>query len=173
MPQILCGDHLGKARMGNEGGEEAEALLSQEQAARKSKAQETVQVSKSKMYSIFATILVLFGLLIATTASDWLEYKKEVRVEQEVVSLESMMETKVAPKVVNTEAAIENLILEEVRTEEEERERRKEKKIRAKAKKDKRESTRRKPRRRSTSRWRRQTFRSIGKTRDERETLKR
>ena len=64
--------------------------------------------------------------------------RKEVRVEQEVVSLESMMETKVAPKVVNTEAAIENLILEEVRTEEE-RERRKEKKIRAKAKKDKRE----------------------------------
>ena len=77
------------------GEEDTAVLLSQEQKIKRSKQRQDVEVSKVKMYSMLGTILILFGLLIATNLSDWQVFTSEVEAEREIVKIDAMMEKEV------------------------------------------------------------------------------
>ena len=88
------------------GEEDTAVLLSQEQKIKRSKQSQDVEVSKVKMYSMLGTILILFGLLIATNLSDWQVFTSAVEAEREIIKIDSMMEKEVKSGPVNAEAAL-------------------------------------------------------------------
>ena len=87
--------------MAIEGDEEGSAgpLQSEEQRLRRSRNDETVNVSKAKLYSMYGVILMLLGALAVTNGSDWSSFRGEVKAEKEVVSLDRMTEVERPPSL--------------------------------------------------------------------------
>ena len=86
---------------------ETESLLSQEQKIKKIQAEDHFTVSKTKMYSLVTTILILFGLLLTSHVRDWATYHQLETEEREVVQLNTMVEKEVDPGPVNVDLALE------------------------------------------------------------------
>ena len=100
--------------------EESGALLSQEQKLKRSQAEENVVVTKGKMYTLVAIILVLFGILVSSQLGDWGTYEEQVGSEREVVILDGVVEKQVeVGAAINAEAAVENKELRELEKEDE------------------------------------------------------
>ena len=100
--------------------EESGALLSQEQKLKRSQAEENVVVTKGKMYTLVAIILVLFGILVSSQLRDWGTYEEQVGSEREVVILDGVVEKQVeVGAAINAEAAVENKELRELEKEDE------------------------------------------------------
>ena len=59
--------------------EDTVPLVSAEQDLKRTKRHQGVQVSKGKMYTLLGTILVLFGLLVANTFTDWQAFRGAVQ----------------------------------------------------------------------------------------------
>ena len=89
-----------------EGSGERGKLVSQEQQLKRDKRGETYELSKAKMYSVLFTILVLFGLLIATNLRDWRAFRDQESVEVEVVGnvIDQVMSKEVKIELINPEA---------------------------------------------------------------------
>ena len=58
---------------------------SEEQVLRRERKSQDISMSKTKMYSMIFTILLLFSLLVATNLSDWQTYATIARDESDVV----------------------------------------------------------------------------------------
>ena len=94
--------------------EESGALLSQEQKLKRSQAEENVVVTKGKMYTLVAIILVLFGILVSSQLRDWGTYEEQVGSEREVVILDGVVEKQVeVGAAINAEAALVEAEIEE------------------------------------------------------------
>ena len=87
--------------------EETVPLVSAEQDLKRTKRHQGVQVSKGKMYTLLGTILVLFGLLVANTFTDWQAFRGVLQVERENVDVTGLVpEEVVRPlQLVNAEQA--------------------------------------------------------------------
>ena len=87
--------------------EDTVPLVSAEQDLKRTKRHQGVQVSKGKMYTLLGTILVLFGLLVANTFTDWQAFRGVLQVERENVDVAGLVpEEVVRPlQLVNAEQA--------------------------------------------------------------------
>ena len=88
--------------------------MSQEQKLKRSQAEENVVVTKGKMYTLVAIILVLFGILVSSQLGDWGTYEEQVGSEREVVILDGVVEKQVeVGAAINAEAALVEAEIEE------------------------------------------------------------
>ena len=72
-------------------------LLSQEQRLRRAREEDYSRISRARVLSVLGTIFVLLVVLFAAFVRDYESFRAEVKLEQEVVHLNTMVETRVEP----------------------------------------------------------------------------
>ena len=72
-------------------------LLSQEQRLRRAREEDYSRISRARVLSVLGTIFVLLVVLFAAFVRDYESFRAEVKLEQEVVDLNTMVETRVEP----------------------------------------------------------------------------